>query len=66
MLRKTALVALALIAGCALYSEVSVVPLNLLPSNIERGSDLQSMLRKADYLRAIELATSVKSRTRKD
>ena len=66
MLRKTALVALALIAGCALYSEVSVVPLNLLPSNIERGSDLQSMLRKADFLRAIELAPSVKSRTRKD
>ncbi len=52
------------VAGCALYSEVSVGPLNLLPSNIERGSDLQSMLRKADYLRAMEMAAVIDSRTR--
>jgi tetratricopeptide (TPR) repeat protein len=53
-----------LVAGCALYSEVSVSPLNLLPTNIERGSDLQSMLRKNDYLRAIELAPVIDARPR--
>jgi hypothetical protein len=46
MLRKVPLAWLVLLAGCTLYSEVAVVPLNLLPTNIERGSDLQSMLRK--------------------
>ena len=66
MPRKVLLVAVALLAGCALYNEVSITPLNLLPSNIERGSDLQSMLRKADYLRAIEMAPTIKARTRRD
>lgn len=51
-------------AACALYSEVSVGPLNLVPSNIERGSDLQSMLRKSDYLRAMEMAAVIDSRSR--
>jgi hypothetical protein len=67
-MRKPAfvLVLLALATGCALYSDVSVTPLYLLPSNIERGSDIQSMLRKADYLRAIELAPSIEARQRKN
>lgn len=54
-----AVVVLILLSRCALYSEVSVQPLSLLPSNIERGSDLQGMLRKADYLRAIEQTATV-------
>lgn len=62
MLRKVPLVWLVLLAGCTLYSEVAVTPLNLLPTNIERGSDLQSMLRKNDYLRAIEMASVVDGR----
>ncbi|HJQ40404.1 MAG TPA: aspartyl protease family protein [Thermoanaerobaculia bacterium] len=62
---KVLVVVLLLVAaGCALYSEVSVGPLNLLPSNIERGSDLQSMLRKSDYLRAMEMAAVIDSRSR--
>ncbi len=67
MLRKTVpvVVLLAFLAGCALYSEVSVGPLNLLPSNIERGSDLQGMLRKADYLRAIESSATVEARAKR-
>ena len=68
MLRKAAPVvaALVLLTGCALYSEVSVAPLNLLPTNIERGSDLQGMLRKADYLRAMESAAVVEARQKRN
>jgi len=62
MLRKVALAALVILAGCTLYNEVSVSALSLLPTNIERGSDLQSMLRKNDYLRAIEMASAVDAR----
>lgn len=67
MLRKTlAALALAALTGCALYSDVSVTPLSVLPSNIDRGSDAQSMVRKADYLRAIELAPVIDARQRKN
>ncbi|HEV3485243.1 MAG TPA: aspartyl protease family protein [Vicinamibacterales bacterium] len=65
MARKVVLAALVLTAGCTLYSEVSVSPLSMLPSNIERGSDLKSMLRKADYLRAMEMASFIDSRPRR-
>lgn len=67
MFRKVATVALVALAstGCALYNEVSVVPLRLTPTNIERGSDLASMLRKADYLRALELAPAAEARPRR-
>lgn len=44
------------LSGCALYKEVSIEPLLLTPAGIDRGADVQSMLRKADYLRAMELA----------
>lgn len=65
MLRKAAPVVFVLLfGGCALYSEVEVSPLVLPPANIERGSDLASMLRKADYLRAIEMASVVDARAR--
>jgi len=52
-------------AHCALYSDVSIEPLNVIPSKIERGSDLRDMVRRADYLRAVEYAPAVDSRTRK-
>lgn len=66
MLRKQLIVAaIALsLGGCALYSEVEVNPLQVLPSNLERGSDLQSMLSKADYLRAIEMGAIFDGRTK--
>jgi len=57
---------LFLLGGCALYSEVDVTPLVLQPANIERGADLQSMVRKADYLRAMELAASLDQRQRQN
>ena len=62
MRRKLTLVAVLVAAGCALYSDVAVSPLNLLPTNIERGGDLQSMLRKADYLRAISMGPAIEAR----
>ncbi|MBV8517734.1 MAG: aspartyl protease family protein [Acidobacteria bacterium] len=64
MRRKSILAPLLLLAlaGCSLYNDVTVGPLNLLPSNIERGSDIQSMLRKADYLRAIDLTDTITKR----
>lgn len=57
---------LALLSGCALYSDVSVQPLRLLPSDIERGSDIEGALKRADYLRAIELASVAEGRPRRD
>lgn len=66
MLRQAAAVAMVLaLAGCALYSDVSVAPLNLTPANIERGADVTSMVRKADYLRAIEFTPVAEARTRR-
>ncbi|HUP43974.1 MAG TPA: retroviral-like aspartic protease family protein [Thermoanaerobaculia bacterium] len=65
--RRAAAVALAVslvLAGCALYSEVSIGPLILLPTKIDRGADIQAMVRKADYLRALEMAASIESRQR--
>ncbi|HEX7810083.1 MAG TPA: hypothetical protein VF608_15210, partial [Thermoanaerobaculia bacterium] len=55
---------LLLLSGCALYTDVSVGPLTLLPTNIERGADLQQMITKADYLRAMDLATTIDARTK--
>jgi hypothetical protein len=68
MLRRVvpAVLLLILFSRCALYSDVAVQPLNLMPSNIVRGSDLQGMLRKADYLRAIELTAATEARPKKD
>lgn len=60
----SAVMLVSLLSGCALYNEVSVTPLVLQPANIERGSDLSSMVRKADFLRAMELAPSVEARSR--
>jgi Aspartyl protease len=55
----------ATLGGCALYKEVTVTPLLLSPAGIERGADIQSMLRKADYLRAIELASNLDQKHRR-
>jgi hypothetical protein len=60
-----AAVVAAFATGCALYSDVSIAPLMLSPTGIDRGADLPSMIRKYDYLRAIELTSSVEGRQRK-
>lgn len=59
------LLALVVVAGCALYSDVVVSQLIYDPTNIERGSDLQSMLRKADYNRAVSAASDIDAREKK-
>lgn len=58
--------ATAFVAGCALYSDVSISPLLITPGAIERGSDLPSMVRKADYVRAVEQASIVESKSRRN
>ncbi len=55
---------LSLLAGCALYSDVIISPLTLLPTNIDRGSDLTSMMRKGDYNRAVAQASLVEAKPR--
>lgn len=50
---------------CALYSDVSIEPLTLIPGNLERGADINGMVRRADYLRAVEMAASIESRPRR-
>jgi hypothetical protein len=60
MSRKLAAAAVLIaLSGCALYKEVSIEPLLLTPASIDRGADVHSMLRKADYLRAIEQAAQI-------
>ncbi len=56
---------LVLLAGCTLYSDVSISPLMVNPMHIDRGSDVQSMVKKADYLRAVESAETIESRHRR-
>jgi len=51
------LAGLVVAAGCALYSDVVVSPLIYDPTNIERGSDVASMIRKTDINRAVALAS---------
>jgi hypothetical protein len=60
--RIFSLLVIALVAGCALYSDVSISPLLVPQTNVERGSDAASMLRKADYVRLIEFAPTYESK----
>jgi hypothetical protein len=53
------------LTGCALYNDVTISNLNVMPTSIDRGSDLQSMIRKADYLRAVEMMPVIDSRASK-
>lgn len=59
--RLAALIAVT-IAGCALYSDVLIVPLIVQPANIEHPNDLNSMIRKADLVRAVQLAPAIEAR----
>jgi hypothetical protein len=66
MLRKLAAFAFLLVLPrCALYNDVSVMPLVLTPAQINRGADVQDMVRKVDYLRAIEMASTLDARPRR-
>jgi hypothetical protein len=57
MFRKRAAVAfLIALSGCALYKEVTIQPLLLTPASIDRSSDIQSVLKKADYAHSLEQA----------
>jgi len=54
-----AVLAVLAIAGCALYSDVTIVPLSVQPANIDHPNDLNSMIRKADLVRAVQLGPSI-------
>jgi hypothetical protein len=57
MFRKRAAVAfLIALSGCALYKEVTIQPLLLTPASIDRSSDIQTVLKKADYAHSLEQA----------
>src|SRR5437764_10394660 len=62
--RLAVLATLLAIAGSALYNDVSIAPLNMNPLLIDHGADVQGMVRKADYLRAVEYASTVEARQR--
>jgi len=59
------LLALVVVAGCALYTDVVVSPLIYDPTNIERGSDTASMIRKSDINRAVAQAADWDAREKK-
>lgn len=59
--RLVALVVVA-VAGCALYSDVTIVPLSVQPANIDHPNDLNSMIRKADLVRAVQLAPTIEAK----
>jgi hypothetical protein len=62
MNRRLVALVVVLIAGCALYSDVLIVPLNVQPANIDHPNDLGSMIRKADLVRAVQLAPTIDAR----
>lgn len=61
-MRKLAAAAVLVLAGCTLYNEVLVRPLTYDPTKIERGTDIQGMLRKFDLNRAVQSASLIESR----
>ena len=66
LLRSAAIVAAVtlLSSGCSLYKEVSISPLLISPADIERGGDVHAMLKKADFLRAMDQAAVIGGRER--
>src|ERR1041385_6087662 len=62
MNRRLMVLVVLLIAGCALYSDVMIVPLSVQPANIDHPSDLTSMIRKADLVRAVQLAPMIETK----
>jgi hypothetical protein len=49
-------------SGCSLANDVAISPLIVTPTQVERGTDVQAMVRRADFLRAIEMGDSLTAR----
>ena len=62
MSRRLVALIVVFIAGCALYSDVMIVPLTVQPANIDQPNDLNSMIRKADLVRAVQLAPTIEAK----
>lgn len=58
------LVLAALAAGCALYNEVVIAPLFLVPNEIRRGANAKEFLDAGDYPRAIAASRGVETKSR--
>jgi hypothetical protein len=58
------LVPAAIVAGCALYSDVVIAPLFLTPATVERGSNLFEMVDTGDFARAVVLARGIDAKER--
>ena len=56
--------ALLVVGGCALYSDVSIGPLYVLPTKLARGADVSDMVAKSDYLRALEMRPTIEAKQR--
>lgn len=63
--RLLAAAALLIVAGCALYNEVEIAPLIFDPAKIDRGNDIQGMLRKWDLNRAVQQASVIEGRPKR-
>ena len=50
------------LASCMLHPDVGVVPLNLLPTDIERGADVSEMLAHGDFAKGSLLAPTIDAR----
>jgi hypothetical protein len=50
------------VAGCTLVNEVEIRPLQYDPTKIERGNDVQQMLRKFDLNRAVQQASLIEQK----
>ena len=53
---------LLLIAGCSLYSDVTIGPLFMTPAKLERGSNLYEMVETGDFVRAVQQAKNIESK----
>ncbi|HEV2722724.1 MAG TPA: aspartyl protease family protein [Thermoanaerobaculia bacterium] len=62
MNRRLVALAVVAIAGCTLYSDVTIVPLSVQPANIDHPNDLNTMIRKADLVRAVQLAPTIEAK----
>jgi hypothetical protein len=62
MKRLVLAAAVIALSGCALNNEVQVRPMIYDPTKIERGNDIQAMLRKFDLNRAVQSASLIESR----
>lgn len=66
MRMKSILLLLLAAAACSLETQVQIVPLKYTSADVQRGSDIPAMIRKADILTAVALARSVEQNPKRN